>query len=643
MLRMVLMAGLSAAAAGAAPGIARDAHVVLTGDALRVAVPEELRDAATAARALDERLDVLWRVAVPDGTADFGRMPVGWYRIEFLDSDGAVLGFTTAAVLEPLAVPPPADTPIAVDIALAWLGAEDQSDWPAYARLARLAGVRWVRDRLHWREMQRADGSFIPHTKYDESAAVQAAEGLQMLQVFHTRPAWALAPGAHPDRPRLDLAKLYAFCKGLAERFRGRVQAWEPWNEGNAPNFGGYTLDELCALQKAAYLGFKAGDPDVTVCWNPLGGINIASQTRSILRNETWPYFDVYSIHSYDWPHGYEDYWAHARDAASGRPLWVTECDRGMEADPGSPMGGFTPENDRRKAEFIVQSYVRSLFAGSSRHFHFILGHYMEHNNRTQFGLLRRDLTPRPGYVALAALGRLLAGATCLGRHEVPGQPNVHVYAFRARPQGQPKVVVVAWTEGEGDWPTRGQARAPWPIAEPPAIEAACDYLGRPMPAQTPRELRPDPVFLVLPEGGADALPWRQVAPGPCRTGTASSVVLQFDAPGHPPVQRTIGWSPEAAYEFQPGTAVDALLTVYNLGDAAVAGPITLEPLPPGWRAAPTRWDIALEPGAQDTQTLRITIDSNAARDGAWLEFRGGFAQAGRPVLALWNRPPTAR
>ena len=57
----------------------------------------------------------------------------------------------------------------------------------------------------------------------------------------------------------------------MAERFHGKVIAWEPWNEGNAGNFGGYTLDELCTIQKAAYLGFKAGDPALTVCWNPLG------------------------------------------------------------------------------------------------------------------------------------------------------------------------------------------------------------------------------------------------------------------------------------------------------------------------------------------------------------------------------------
>ncbi|MCC6154769.1 MAG: hypothetical protein IT367_13465, partial [Candidatus Hydrogenedentes bacterium] len=511
---------------------------------------------------------------------------------------------------------------------------------PLYAQLARLAGVRWVRDRIHWREVQSEDGSFAKRTKYGDSAAIQSAEGLQILQVFHTVPKWALAPESSSARPRLDLAKLYAFCKGIGARFHGTVQAWEPWNEGNASNFGGYTLDELCAIQKAAYLGFKAGDPSLTVCWNPLGGINIETQTQSILQNVTWPYYDIYSIHSYDWPHGYEQYWQHAREAACGKPIWVTECDRGMQADPGSEMDDFTPENDRRKAELVVQSYVRSLFSGSSKHFHFILGHYTEGENHTQFGLLRRDHTPRPGYVALAALGRLLAGGVCLGRHEIDGKPNVHVYAFRAKPQGKSKDVLVAWTEGEGDWPNRGKERAPWPVKEPLKIEAAYDCLGRPLNAAAPGELRPDAVFLVMPEGESKRLTWRTVTSSKTREGLASRVVLQFDAPNTPPVQRTIEWSPEAAYELAPGATLDATLTIYNLGDTAVAGTVALEKLPDGWRADTAQWQVALEPMGQETVRLHVTTTKDSPAGDVWLGVSGAFGEADRPVVAVWFRKP---
>ena len=91
----------------------------------------------------------------------------------------------------------------------------------------------------------------------------------------------------------------------MAQRYKGRVQAWEPWNEANVATFGGHTMDEICSYQKAAYLGFKAGYADVTVCWNATTATPTERQTDALLLNETWSYFDTYNIHTYDWADEY--------------------------------------------------------------------------------------------------------------------------------------------------------------------------------------------------------------------------------------------------------------------------------------------------------------------------------------------------
>ncbi len=635
---VVSFVGASLSARATELAVGRDAHVFYRGEPVVFPVPNDLSAPVHSLRLLNERMEELSVMPIVGSTADAGALPVGWYRIEFLAQEGALLGFTTAAVLEAMVAPPGEDSPIALDVALAWLGAKDQRDWPLMAELTRRAGVRWVRDRIHWREVQEGSGTFLSHTKYDDSADIQAASGLKILQVFHTRPQWALLPPTGSKRPRTDLLKLYAFCKGMGERFHGRVQAWEPWNEGNAANFGGFTIDELCTIQKAAWLGFKAGDPAITVCWNPLGGINLPSQAADILRNETWPYFDVYSIHSYDWPHGFEGYWVASRDAASGRPLWVTEADRGLAVDPESVLGDLTPEMDRRKAEFVTQSYARSLFSGASRHFHFILGHYTEGENRIQFGLLRADHTPRPGYVALATLGRLLADGRCLGRYEVPEKPEVEVYAFRTRPDGIERDVVVAWCEGEFDWPERGRMKAPWPIQESISVEAAFDYLGRPLEARVPSELSAAPVYLVIPAGTSDALKLRTVESVPWRGGEASSVVLQFDVPGAEPVIRTVEWTQEAAYEFEAGAVVKANLTVYNLGVVKASGNIAINvSSQQGTGSADTR-EVTLEPMSSTELSVEVTIPTDADTRDTWVMFKGDFGVAGKPVLSVRNR-----
>ena len=102
--------------------------------------------------------------------------------------------------------------------------------------------------------------------------------------------------------------------------------AWEPWNEANIENFGGHTIDEMCSMQKAAYLGPKAGDPDVTVCWNVYAGSGTNLHGEGVLANEAWPDFETYNIHSYSGLEEYLDQLEVAPQVASGRPIWMTQC-----------------------------------------------------------------------------------------------------------------------------------------------------------------------------------------------------------------------------------------------------------------------------------------------------------------------------
>jgi len=73
--------------------------------------------------------------------------------------------------------------------------------------------------------------------------------------------------------------------------------------------------------------------------------------TEGVLANGTWPYFDTYNIHSYDWSDGYADLWAPAREAAAGRSLWITEADRGTKHLGNDPWFDQDPRLERLKAK----------------------------------------------------------------------------------------------------------------------------------------------------------------------------------------------------------------------------------------------------------------------------------------------------
>ena len=632
-------------------------NVFQVGQEVRVRLPAGMKAAPSRWRALDDRLTMVAQGEVSSdhagrpGTVRLGTPGIGWYRVEFLDADGARLGWTTAAVLARLACPVPQDSPVCLDAAISWLGSDDPAVRAQSVHLAALAGVNWIRDRLRWREVQPKRNTFIKETKYDALARMQKSSGLKVLQTFHTTPSWAAGDDSTTARFPTDLREAYKFCKAMSVRFRGRVQAWEPWNEANAGNFGGHTIDEMCAYQKASYLGFKAGDPSVTVCWNACGGINTPAIAKGVLENRTWPYFDVYSIHSYDWPHAYRELWGPAREAASGRPIWVTECDRGMKASTGPPWGDFSHDDARRKAEFMAQSYANSLYAGANRHFHFILGHYMEAAHTVQFGLLRLDRTPRISYVALAAVGRFLAGARCLGRWRVADQPDTYVYAFRSRPDGHERDVLVAWTEKPTGWPQRGKASVEWRLPGGVSVESVFDYLGRPIGSRVPSRLTSAAIFVLLPFGQADRLPLETVPLSTFRRGAPSPVVMQLSMPRSATVYRKESWTPEHERSARPGEQTPFRICVYNFGAAPVSGVVSLDEAPAGWQVTPKQWRVSVGPMGRevvsgilqmpDEQDRRSPPQTRPAALDNWFRFKGDFGSVGDEVMAFRVIPRT--
>ncbi len=620
-----------------------EANVFLAGESVVVAVPVDATGSRWQASDDAGRVVASGRVAGAS-TLHLNDVGIGWYRIEFLDDAGKTLPrWTSAAVLAPLAAPIPEDSPVCVDTALAWFERDNPKSQDEVARLAALAGVNWVRDRMGWGEMERRRGQLTPKpTTYDTSADAFAAHGLRVLQVFHDTPGWASIPRT---RKAEDLRDVYRFCRAMAGRFDDRVEAWEPWNEPNIQGFGGYTIDQQCAHQKAAYLGFKAGNPKLLVGWMVRAGFPQRRDMEGMARSEVWRYFDTYNFHTYDIPSDYGrslNRWL--MEAASGRPIWLTEVDRGQRASSGPPWHDFDRVNERMKAILLGQEVASSLLIGVDRHFHFILGNYTEQGNETpvQFGLLRRDQTPRMGYVALAALGRRLAGAKCLGRLKTDN-PDIWVVAFRGEPDGRPADVLVAWTEKPVDIAGRGKAKATWSPPEGANAEAVYDYLGRRLPG-VPAELASSVIFIHLASGEADALP---LVPPPApvvreTTSVLSPVVLQVRMPESSIVEKQeTRWGRNRAYAVAPGGDVALTFHAYNFGSTPVQGSVALADVPEGCTLSPKRWEIAIEPMGRVQFEGRFHMQANMPESASheWMQLTGDFGEAGQPALAFQLLP----
>ncbi len=618
-------------------------NVYLDSEMVWIVVPAETPGEARSWRAMDDRGRTVGGgmlskdVSAAPRRIELGRLPVGWYRVEFLDKQRSCLHWTTAAVLKELAAPVPQDSPVCVDSATAWFARGRPDDQTRLASLAALAGVNWVRDRLTWRELEPVRGAVVSaDTTYDSAATTQTDQGLKVLQVFHTTPDWAWNTALDGERPSgrfaRDLRHVYRFCEAMAKRFKGRVHAWEPWNEANVGTFGGHTVDEICSYQKAAYLGFKAGDGTVTVCWNAYTTVPTPRHTQGLLDNEAWSYFDTYNIHTYEWAHDYASLWTPARQAACGKPIWVTEADRGIKYVGPEPWCELSRDDEIRKAQYIAQSYASGLYTGSERYFHFILGHYHERHNGVQFGLLRKDMTPRPAYVALAATGRLLAGAKCLGRWGVPGREDVHVIAFRAWPDGLERDVLVAWAERKVDWPQRGKTKAEFSLPNSWEVEKVFDYLGRRL-RETPSELTGEALFVVLPLGQTDEAELTSVVRSLPREDQACPVVLQVQMPRVAAMKvEPLPWSQGYEYRIEPNKPCQLRMSVYNFQSEPVEGTIRVAGKPPGSVLDRETWSLSIDPMQRELVETILTIPPGRA---GTVRLAGDFGSAGKSVLAF--------
>ncbi|HOX56544.1 MAG TPA: hypothetical protein P5205_20365 [Candidatus Paceibacterota bacterium] len=540
-----------------------------------------------------------------DGRARLGKLPVGYYEV-LSGGGGAGTNRVTVGVLEPLRAPTPLSSPIATDLGMAWFFPPERMAAPA--NLCALAGINWVRDRLSWPELEPKRGEFAPSNRYDASAQAQAAAGLQVLQVGH-----ASAPWANPNGRRfpLDLRDIHRFYREMARRWQGQVGAIEPWNEADIEVFGGHTGSEMASLQKAAYLGLKEGNPKVIACLNVFA-IHRAATLRDFQANEAWGCFDTYNLHCYEQLQGYPEAFADHRAVSAGKPLWVTEISVRVKWEGDEKLRELSAENLRLQAERLTKTYALSLHQGAAQVFYFILPQYSE--GAVQFGLLHGDLTPRPGYVALAAVGRLLADARPLGRVEL-GDKAGQAYFFSARPDGKAADVAVAWAKSDRTWELPG------------APQACYDHLGRAVRV-TGRTLPVGraPVLAVFPTALRPKLipPPRPAGP---LAGEAAPVVLQALLPEADTVLK------ESAYRFGAARAKSVPVFLYNFGANKTSGRLRVT-APEGW-AAQFPPAAELSPGERKELTLALTRPETNAWTEAAIRIAGDFGPEGKPVLAL--------
>lgn len=199
----------------------------------------------------------------------------------------------------------------------------------------RMMRFNHVKQTIGWRDVQFERGAEFHFARVEEILQQTEARGIRLVARLGNTPDWAYIDGASPeahDTPPADNADFAAYCGALAAQFKGRIRAYQIWNEPNlSREWGGLPPDPAgyVALLAACSAAIRAADPDailISAGLSPTGNEDAAALRDDIYLQRMYDagfqqYVDAVGAHAvgYDAPEVGPD------DAeAKGRLRWMS-------------------------------------------------------------------------------------------------------------------------------------------------------------------------------------------------------------------------------------------------------------------------------------------------------------------------------
>ncbi|AVM46768.1 hypothetical protein C5Q97_19440 [Victivallales bacterium CCUG 44730] len=570
-------------------------------------------------------------------------LPNGYYQLAVESAEAPFSGVRSFAV-----VPDPAsrlrnpDTFFAIDSGQSWLGRPDPAN-PVYpgdayellSELIRRGGIEIVRERMSWADCEPEPGKY-DWKQYGLNAKLLAERGIRASGMYHNAPRWAKTNTTNLPG---DLVAVYRYAKEVAGAFRGTMTDWEFWNEQDI-GFAPESAWDYASALKAAYLGYKAADPELPVAIGGYAMIPLPQYADVVMENGAGRYFDIFNVHAYrairDYPAIMENVRSYMeRHGIADRPLWFTENGTDSEGSGRVPsviagMKAHSPEQELLVSEILPKVMITMQSFGVDRDFFFVLPPYNERNGNKDWGLMRRDFTVKPGFVVFSTLTDRLGSAVYLGAMELGD--GIRGFLYR-QPDGSQTLVYwsVTGIETESNRPDRDFKdlyRRGFTLDVKDGVYTGCNAFGTPFEVKAADgklklEATRLPAFLSGLSGLTPAVPFRAVA----KRGASAD---GFD--------RTIVFRTELSDDFVLSSGKDSVdvkkdnaklkLQVFNLSDRAKSGRIAVS----GGKVTGVPEAVTVPPFGKAEFELGFTPELNG-------EFRGAFKVdgvfGGKPATPL--------
>ena len=296
-------------------------------------------------------------------------------------------------------------------------------EWPTIG----FGSLRLWDNRTSWANIERTQGVF-DWTTLDTAIATSQAKGVNdILMVLAGTPTWATddpSPTALPQPGAAGMPRNLAWWDNwvtqVVTRYKGKITAYQPWNEANLATFSTGSPQDMADLTKRAYDIIKRIDPAATVV-APSTGTRLGGPFKAFypkylaaLKAYDWP-VDVWSAHTYPASLGtpvdrtkLAKLWQSALSAAGApaKPLWDTENNFGLKG-PG-PQNPDVDLEGTKAADWVARTYLDALRLNISRVYWYRWEPYND-----LWGIQMYNGTP--GAAAYQTLQKWIVGATFNG------------------------------------------------------------------------------------------------------------------------------------------------------------------------------------------------------------------------------------
>jgi polysaccharide biosynthesis protein PslG len=323
--------------------------------------------------------------------------------------------------------------------------------------LTKNAKFNWIRQQVAWEDLQSAPGTDCYRICWGELDAIvddANAQEVNLLISVVRSPGWATANGGEGMPSRENFGEFANFMGQMAARYRGRVPAYQVWNEQNlaVENAGqvadaNYYVDMLVA----AYDAIKANDPGAIVVSGPPTSTNTERSDiatgdldyyRTMFQNPNFrTHVDVIGAHpggqlnppdtkwpenpgpGPNWRDSGEFYFRRLEDVRqvmvenglADRQIWVTEFGWATQNNtPGYEYGNSISQE--QQAQYIVRAFEKGrreyapwIGAMFLWNLNFAVPWQAQGNElheQASFGVLNGDWSPRPSYLAIQQMRR---------------------------------------------------------------------------------------------------------------------------------------------------------------------------------------------------------------------------------------------